>query len=61
METKEKFEAEIDKAKARDDAAYKKIEADLEPNDVKRDLKKRAAEIEKDFKVAGSEVKEDLN
>lgn len=61
MGLKGKFEAEVDKAKAKNQSAYEKTKADIESGGLTRDLKKAGSEIKKDFKVAKANTKEKLN
>lgn len=61
MGLKGKFEAEVDKAKARNQSAYEKTKTDFESDGTERKLKNAGSEIKKDFKVAKANAKEKLN
>jgi hypothetical protein len=61
MGTKEKIEAEIDKAKAKNQNTYEKANAEVNSDGLTKELKQTGSEIKKDIKIAAAEIKKKIN
>jgi hypothetical protein len=61
MGLKGKFEAEMDKANAKNQSAYEKTKADFESDGTRRKIKHAGSDIKKNLKVAKANAKEKLN
>ena len=61
MGTKEKIEAETDKAIAKNENTYEKAKAEVDSDGLTKELKQTGSEIKKNVKIAAADIKKKIN